>query len=450
MCVRMLVQLPHNGWQPRDDQKALWSYLRAGGLHAVEIAHRRWGKDDVALHHTAMSMVERVGTYWHMLPEAAQARKAIWTAVNAKTGKRRIDEAFPDILRENVNEGEMFIRLKNGSTWQAVGSDNYNSLVGSNPAGIIHSEYALADPAAAGYFSPILAENRGWELYITTPRGNNHAKRILDYARVTYGWFGQILKATDTPVFTPYQLAQEKEKLIAMYGEDHGLAKFAQEFLCSFEGAVFGAYYSKQLVKAREEGRICNVPVSPGHEVYTFWDLGVDDSTSIWFMQFPGKEIRVIDYYENTGMGMAHYAGVLKGKGYHYGDHYMPHDADYREMGGGEYAKTPKEIAEDLGIKPVNVVQRARDTQTVIAHINMARNTFDSCWFDEKRCMKGLSGLEAYCADYDEKKKKLDNKPLHNWASHPSDAWRTFAVGWTGRGRYQTRKKERPSSKAFY
>ena len=142
------IQLPANGWEPRWYQQKLWSYLQSGGLRAIEIAHRRWGKDDVILHHTAIAIHERVASYWHCLPEFVQARKAIWTAVNAHTGKRRIDEAFPIELRESTNDNEMFIRFKNGSTWQVIGSDRYNSLVGSGVAGVVFSEWALANPSA--------------------------------------------------------------------------------------------------------------------------------------------------------------------------------------------------------------------------------------------------------------------------------------------------------------
>ena len=170
------------------------------------------------------------------------------------------------------------------------------------------------------------------------------------------------------------------------------------------------------------------MPFAAGHEVSTFWDLGVDDSTSIWFLQVTGKEMRFIDYYEATGEGLAHYAKVLKERPYVYGDHYMPHDADVRELGTGV---SRKETAENLGIRPVLVVQRARDTQAVLAGIEAAvRNVMSQCWFDEKKCSRGLAALEGYQAEYDEEKKKLANHPLHNWCSHGADAFRTFAVGY--------------------
>ena len=141
------IVLPHNNWRPRADQMALWNYLEGGGTRAVEIAHRRWGKDDIALHYSACAVHERVGVYWHMLPEKEQARKAIWEAVNPRTGMRRIDEAFPQALRKNTRDTDMFIRFKNGSTWQVVGSDRFNALMGSPP---IVVTFSASVPAISG------------------------------------------------------------------------------------------------------------------------------------------------------------------------------------------------------------------------------------------------------------------------------------------------------------
>ena len=174
----MRISLPNN-WQPRDYQRPAWDYLEKGGKLAYVIAHRRWGKDDIALHWTACAAFDRVGTYWHLLPQASQARKAVFEAINPHTGLRRIDEAFPRELRETTRENEMFIRFKNGSTWQVVGSDNYDSLVGSPPVGVVMSEWALAKPQAWAYLRPILKENGGWAAFITTPRGRNHCHRMF-------------------------------------------------------------------------------------------------------------------------------------------------------------------------------------------------------------------------------------------------------------------------------
>jgi hypothetical protein len=420
-----VIDIP-SGWAPRRDQQPLWDYLEGGGKRAVMVAHRRWGKDDVALYFACCSALEQPGNYWHMLPQYAQARKVVWDALNPKTGKRRIDEAFPRDIRRKTREQEMMIELANGATWQLVGSDNYNSLVGSAPVGIVFSEYAVADPMAWAYLRPILAANDGWALFIYTPRGGNHGKTMLDFAKVQPGWFASVVDAAHSPVFSPDKLEQERRELAAEFGETEGEMIFLQEYYCSFEGMTRGAYYAKQLRAARSEGRIASVPYVAGHEVYTFWDLGVDDSTSIWFMQAIGKELRFIDYYEASGEGLVHYAKVLKERPYVYGDHYMPHDAEVRELGTGTSRKA---TAENLGIRPVVVVQRAHDTQAVLSGIEAGRNIMSQCWFDEKKCSQGLIALEGYRCDYDEEKRKLADRPLHNWCSHGADAFRTFACG---------------------
>ena len=428
----MRVSLPNN-WVPRPDQMALWAYLEAGGKRAVEVAHRRWGKDDVALHYTAVACHQRIGNYWHMLPEYGQARKAIWEAVNPATGKRRVDEAFPEGLRETTRTQEMMIKLRCGSTWQLVGSDNYDSLVGSPPVGVVFSEYAIADPRAWGYIRPILAQNGGFALFIYTPRGNNHGKTLFDFAKTEMmsgkDWFAEKLTADKSTVFSKETLEQELRELIAELGEEEGRALYAQEYMCSFEGAVFGSYYGRQMAQAEDEGRICFVPYTIGHEVYTFWDLGIDDSMAILMAQFIGNEVRFIDYYENTGFGLDHYWKELKNRGYVYGDHYMPHDAANRSVQTG---KSTKQYAEDMGMKPIIVVKRAKDSQSVMAGIQAGRKVLNQCFFDRKKCSRLVSALEGYRAEYDEKNKRLANHPRHDWTSHGADAFRTFAVGYQG------------------
>ena len=239
------------------------------------------------------------------------------------------------------------------------------------------------------------------------------------------------MPATETPVFTEKQLSETKDGLVAVFGLELGMALYDQEYLCSWEGAVFGAYYAKQIRDARADGRITNVPHQAGHEVDSFWDLGVDDSMSIWFMQASGKAYHFIDYYESQGYGLEHYAKVLKEKPYVYGNHYMPHDAEVREMTNAEIAKSRKEVAEDLGIKPIEIVQRARSMDVIIqVHIPAVRNMIEQSWFDQRKCEKGIACLENYRANYDEEKKVLTNKPLHDWSSHGADAFRTFAMGW--------------------
>lgn len=409
-----------NLWKPRDYQLDLWTYLERGGKRALEVAHRRWGKDDVALHWAAVSAVERVGSYWHMLPEAAQARKAIWEAVNPHTGKRRIDEAFPKELREATRENEMFIRFVNGSTWQVVGSDNYNSLVGSSPLGVVFSEYALADPAAWAYLRPILLENGGWALFITTARGNNHAKALLDATLNNPDWFSQVSTALDTKAFDKVQLAAELEEYKAQFGQAEGQALFNQEYMCSFDAAIVGAYYAGELAKAEQDGRITDVPYDPVAPVDTYWDLGFSDATAIWFVQRIAGKIALLKYREWTGSGLMDIAKALKDEDYIYGTHYLPHDAEQTELSSGRTRKdTLAGLLKSLDIAPKWAVEDG---------INAVRTIFPRCYFDKKGCERGLEVLRNYRRLWDDEKKTYVPKPFHNWASHGADALRTLGV----------------------
>lgn len=416
------IKIPAFGWKPRPDQLPAWQFLQSGGKRAFVLAHRRWGKDEIALHFTATQAIQRVGNYWHCLPEYGQARKAIWEAINPHTGRRRIDEAFPADIREATRTQDMMIKFKNGSTWQLVGSDNYNALVGSPPVGLVFSEYALADPRAWNFMRPILAENNGHALFITTPRGNNHAKSLFEYAQEDDAWFAQKITVDESGVFSPEMLAQERRELIAQYGPDEGEAIFRQEYYCSFDGAVIGSYYGPLIEMAQQEGRIGNVPYDPAIRVTTAWDLGVGDATGIWFLQIVGREIRVIDYYEASGEGLAYYAKILDKKPYVYEEHIMPHDIRVRELGTG---KSRLETAQQLGIKPIKICRQL----PVDDGINAVRQILPRCYFDKNKCSQGLEALRAYHKEYDDKRREFKNKPYHDWTSHGSDAFRMFAVG---------------------
>ncbi len=356
-----------------------------------------------------------------MLPQANQARKAIWTAINPHTGLRLIDQAFPREIREATQENEMFIRMRCGSTWQVVGSDNFTSLLGSPPAGVVFSEWALADPKAWALLRPILLENDGWALFITTPRGRNHAHTMLELAQSEPGWFGEVLPATETGVFTPEQLASELREYIKENGQVDGQSLFDQEYGCSFDAAIVGAYYAGEMRQAEADGRICNLPWEPKVKVHTAWDLGFDDSTAIWFVQQVGREVRLIDYYEASGEALPHYASLLKSKPYAYGDHLLPHDAEVRELGTG---KSRVETLQGLGVQSTVV-----PIQEVPDGINAARLMLPRCWIDKTKCDRGIQALKAYRREWDEDHKVFRVRPLHDWASHGADAFRYLALG---------------------
>lgn len=419
------IELP-NGWNPRWYQRNLWDYLEGGGKRAIEIAHRRWGKDDVILHRTAIAAHERPATYWHCLPEYAQARKAIWAAVNPHTGKRRIDEAFPDEIRESTNDNEMFIRFKSGSTWQVIGSDRYNSLVGAGVAGVTFSEWALANPSAWAYIRPMLEENDGWAAFITTPRGRNHAYSMYNLAKDNPRWFAEVSDIHQTGALSPDQLDESLKEYIAIYGEDLGRAQYEQEYLCSFNAAILGAFYAREMVAVRREGRIDEIAHDPSRPVHAAWDIGVRDDTSIWWFQVVGAQVFILDCYTASGVGIDHYAEVCDRKaeehGWRQGIDFVPHDAKVKEWGTG---RTRVETMRSYGRSP-ELVPNA----TKLDGINAARQTLGRCVFHPRTEDPGISALEQYRREWDDEKKAFKASEVHDWTSHLADAFRYLALSW--------------------
>lgn len=416
------IELP-NGWKPRRYQFKLWDALQNKGIkRAIEIAHRRWGKDDVILHHTAIEAHKRVATYWHALPEYTQARKAIWNAVNPHTGKRRIDEAFPHELREKTVDDEMFIRFKNGSTWQVIGSDRYNGLVGAGVAGVVFSEWALCNPSAWGYIRPMMEENDGWATFITTPRGRNHAKAMYDMAKDNPRWFAEISTIYDTGALSQAQLDESLKEYVALYGEDVGQAQFDQEYLCSFNAAILGAYFAREMMALRAEGRIQEIEPVPGKPVHRAWDIGVRDDTSIWWFQVVNGQPLIFDCYTASGAGVDHYAEIVHAKPYAPGTDFVPHDAKVKEWGTG---RTRVETMEQLGLKP-QLVPMA----TFLDGINAARLTLKKAVFHPRCEDKGLSALEQYRREWDDEKKTFKATDVHDWTAHLSAAFRYLSLSW--------------------
>ena len=419
------ISLPH-GWMPRAYQlpflATMQRFAEGGGGRAVLVWHRRSGKDATALNFTACAAHRRPGVYWHMLPTATQARKAVWDAVDA-SGQRVFDRVFPRALRAATNSTEMKISLKCGAIWQLVGSDNFNSLVGANPVGVVFSEYSLADPAAWDYVRPILAENGGWAVFIFTPRGRNHGHALLEMARRNPNWFAQVLSVDDTrradgsPVIGPEAIDEDRRA---------GMAEeiLRQEYWCSFDAALTGAYYGKAMEAARADRRIGTVAWEPALPVETWWDLGMGDSTAIWFAQRLGAEVRLIDYLEASGEGLGFYIDALKAKPYAYGRHIAPHDIEVRELGTG---KSRRETALKLGLR-----FEVAPAQSLADGIEASRALIPNCWFDETRCARGIEALAQYRREWNDKTKDFKPTPLHDWTSHGSDAFRYGAVAREG------------------
>lgn len=414
------ITLPNN-WRPRDYQMDVWSYLEKGGRHAEYVWHRRAGKDDIGLRWSSVDAMQRVGTYWYMLPMASQARKAIWTAINPHTGLKRIDEAFPLAMRTKTNQQEMYIEFMNGSTWQVVGSDNFNSLVGSPPVGIVYSEWALTNPAAKAYLRPIMAENKGWQIFNTTPRGKNHAYRTLNGAMKDPNSFAQVLTVDDTQMYSREELDHLRAEYITDFGETLGNAFFEQEFYCSFETPVMGAVFGKELREATP--RITLVPYDPSKKVLTAWDLGRADKTAIWFVQLGAFEVRVIDYMEFTGKHIGDIIVDIKRKPYRFGTTWLPHDANNQLLAS---RKTVAQQLRDEGFETRTVTKTSISTR-----INALRLLFPMMYFDATKTDEGRNALMNYRYRVDETTHQFSDEPLHDWASHASDALTYLAIALT-------------------
>lgn len=393
-----------------------------------ELAHRRWGKDEVVLNLTREAAFNpqhpryRVGNYWHTLPEYAQGRKALWESVNAHTGKRRIDEAFPPQIRRRTDNQTMMIEFLNGSTWQIIGSDSYDATVGAGPVGITYSEWALANPSAWAFHRPMIEENNGWASFITTPRGRNHAKTMYDFAKKNARWFAEISSIHTTRALTAAQLEESKAEYIALYGQDLGEAQFQQEYECSFNAAIMGAFYSREMIAVRSEGRIQNVTALPELPIHTAWDLGVSDTTAIWVFQVAHDHIRVLDFYEASGVGLEHYVEWLDERGYRGGNDYVPHDIMVQEWASG---RTRMDVMRSLNRQPRKV-----PSVSVQDGIQAARKTLPLAVFDTKCEERGISALEQYRREWDDKNKVFRLKPKHDWASNASDSWRYLSLAW--------------------
>jgi hypothetical protein len=291
----------------------------------------------------------------------------------------------------------------------------------------VFSEWAEQDPYAWDVVEPILRENDGIAIFNFTPKGDNHARSMYEYAKDNPKWFVQLLTANDTGIWTTAELEAIKKDITKRFEADgrseaEATAYFDQEYMCSFKSPVIGSYYGDGIRKAELEGRITTVPVVDSITVDTWWDLGIDDSTTIWFVQQVGPEIRLIDYYENSGEGLAHYAMKMQEKGYLYGRHFGPHDIAVRELGSG---KSRVEIARSMGIKFEVGPNLAIDDG-----INAARSLFSQCWFDKDKCSRGINALKNYRKEWDEKNKVFRSSPKHDWSSHGADAFRTGAVGY--------------------
>lgn len=414
------VSIP-NGWTCRPYQDASWNAWERGIKRQLLIWHRRAGKDDIALHKTAVAAHRRIGNYWHCLPKYEQARKAIWEAINPHSGMRRIDEAFPPEIRARTDNVGMTIELASGSIWRIVGSDNPDSLVGAPPVGIVFSEWALSNPSAWAYLAPALAENGGWADFITTPRGKNHVYAMYQMAKNDPKWFTQILTVRDTG-FPLEVVESQRKEYHAIYGIEAGDALIEQEYNCSFASATLGAYYGKSLERMEAQGRLRDDVYDQMLPVHCAWDFGMANQTVIWLFQVATDQLRVIDCISGMGKSLPDYVNQLNAKPYRYGTDYVPHDARVRELGTG---RTRLETLKGLD-RTIELVPQ----HTVDDGINALRVTIEGNSIWDKRLEQPLEALKQYRAEWDDQKKIFTDKPLHDWTSDFADAARYMAMAW--------------------
>jgi len=308
--------------------------------------------------------------------------------------------------------------MRPGSRWYAVGSDNYDRLMGSDPIGVIFSEYSLGDPSAWDYIRPILAENGGWAIFLYTPRGRNHGYTLYNMACGNEAWFCELLTIEDTKHISADDVEAEKRA-----GMQEDMIK--QEFWCSFTAGASGAYYGELMETARKEGRIGAVPYDPQYSLEAWLDLGWDDATALWAVQPAGLTLRAVKYMEFKTRSIPSICAEIRKSGLKFDLIRTPHDGEAHEQGTG---RTRKEMWEDgLGCV-AEASPRPKNADELLEQINGVRSLVPVTWFDAVGCEAGIFALESYRREWDSKLVKYKTTPLHDWSSHGADAFRTGAA----------------------
>jgi phage terminase large subunit len=396
-------------YRPREE---FLSYHERIERWAKIVAHRRFGKTvgcindliKAALTNTRQYPPPR---YSYVAPTYTQAKDIAWGYL------KYYSAPLPGL---QMSESELWVEYPNGARIRLYGADNYDRMRGLYNDGVVVDEPAQMDPRAwPEVIRPTLSDYKGWATFIGTPKGRDwfykidraeDGSELPDFYRAT-------LKASETGIIP----ATELESLKAGLSEE----QYAQEFECSFDAAVVGAYYGRLMHQAEQNKRITGVPYEPTVQVYTAWDLGIRDATAIWFAQVVGREIRLIDYYEATGVDLGHYVREISSKPYLYAGHIVPHDAQAKELGTG---KSRLEVLESLGLKDISIAAMHR----VEDGINAARTIIPRCYFDERKCARGVDALKLYRAEFDDKLQALKPRPVHDWTSHAADAFRYLAM----------------------
>ena len=400
----MKIEIPYSPRKLQADLHKRLSDKRWG----VVVCHRRFGKTVMAINHLLRDAIlcDRPNPrFAYIAPTYRQAKAVAWDYL------KQFAEKIPMV---RFHETELRCDLPNGARIQLLGAENPASLRGLYLDGVCLDEMAdMPESLFPEVIRPALSDRKGYAVFIGTPRGHNAFYELYEAATSQDDWVTAVYKASETGILDDEELDAAK----AMMSAD----QYAQEYECSWQANVPGAIYGKEMQDAFEGGRVCNVPYDSGHKVHTFWDLGIGDSTAIWFVQNVGRAVHVIDCFEARNEGLPFYARVLTEKGYLYGNHHAPHDIEVRELGSG---KSRREVAYDLGIN-FRVVPKL----SVEDGIHAAQLLLERCWFDRDNCKQGLEALRQYHRAYNERTRSFRTSPVHDWSSHFADSWRYVAVG---------------------
>lgn len=397
------------GYSPRQWQIFLHEHMRR---FSVLVLHRRFGKSVLAINHmidAALKCTLPSPQYAYIAPTYSQAERIVWKYLKKYTAN------IPGVV---FNEQKLScVFPHNKASIVLLGSENYDAIRGMYFDGVIFDETAqIAQLAWTEVVRPALSDRLGWCIFLGTPKGSNWFKDLYMYAisGKSENWFGKILTVEDTKLISEEELKEAKE----IMDED----TFNQEFMCSFSSGIVGAYFARIIEDNRIKGKIGKFPYDPSLPVHTSWDLGMSDTTAIWFFQTRGGTKYFIDYYEVGGAGLPDIVRDLQAKKYVYGEHFLPHDANVRELSTGQ---TRKQVLYSLGLRKINVIPKVKSKRD---SIDAARRLLAKCYFDEVNCAKGLVALENYKKEYNEKNKCFNDRPLHDWSSNGADAFQQAAL----------------------
>jgi hypothetical protein len=395
--AREVGYAPRKAFLPFHERQARWSII---------VAHRRAGKTMACVMDLltgALSTAKQEARYGFVAPFREQAKMVAWNYL------QRFASPVVRSVEDDLRQSELAVRLPNGAQVRLYGADNPNALRGIYLDGVVMDEYADMRPSLWGeVIRPSLSDRKGWAVFIGTPRGTNEFRRLWDDSASDPGWYRLMLKASESGILPPEELTDARRQMTE--------AQYQQEYECSFEAAILGAIYAKELEASA--ARITSVPYDAAQLVQVAWDIGIGDATALWCWQQVGQEVRVIDYYESSGERIPHYLSWLQSRGYHYDRQWLPHDAENRQLTGLSVAEVVGQAGFGARVLPRLPLEDG---------INAVRMLFPRLWFDRERCKAGLEALRHYRWGYNERMGELKPAPVHDWSSHAADSIRYLA-----------------------